>query len=90
MSVAEMMRAPAHELFQIAVTKADEARDIATANKSWAEKHDAVCELRQGQLRADIHSLQQTVRWATTSLLTGLGGLIVTLLLLIFRVQHVL
>ena len=79
---AGMIHAPAHELFEIALGKADEARDLGKANEAWRDKHEDICELRQGQLRADLASLQKTVRWATATLLTSMGTVI---LLLIFK-----
>lgn len=80
------------DLAVLAVKRANEAHDAARDNTAWADKHDEICELRQGQLRKDIGELRAMMKSTAAWLLAGMAGVIVSLggviLTLLLRMVH--
>lgn len=70
----------AYRLAEAAKRTAEDAHYLATANQSWADAHEQLCQTRQGQLRSDITDLKDIVKHATLWLLGGMVAVIVTLL----------
>jgi hypothetical protein len=77
------------DLAVLAINRANDAHDVVREQKAWSDAHEAICDLRQSQMRHDITELKSIVQRTAAWLLGGMAVTICTLVAtLLFKAVH--